>query len=499
MKENEIQTRAAQPDMREIATTEDGRDITRGYTDPMMLQAPSDQVLRLRGNGDYRLYKEVLRDDQVQSCLQQRMLAVRSKEWEVIAGGNKRQDKAAADFLKEQIDNISWDSVTGKMLFGVFYGYAVSECMWGRDGRFVTLDKVKVRDRSRFGYDGLGRLRMRTMSDPNGELLPDRKFWHFQTGADHDDEPYGLGLAHWLYWPVFFKRNDMKFWLTFLEKFGMPTAKGEYPNNASPHEKKRLLAALEAINTDSGVIVPEGMTISLIEAARSGTADYTSLYDRMDKAIAKITVGQTASTEGTAGKLGNEDLQGDVREDLVKADADLICESFNMNVARWLTQWNFEGAAIPKVWRRTEPDEDLSQAAQRDKNIYDMGFKPTLAHIQSTYGGDWIERSAEPALPDSVPSTPAPATEFAEGETSDLTEAQAAVLATAGNKSVEEMVGSIRGLLDEVDSLEQLQERLLETWPEMDAASSEFAEVMGNALFAASMAGRYDIIEGAVN
>ena len=37
------------------------------------------------------------------------------------------------------------------------------------------------------------------------------------------------------------------------------------------------------------------------------------------------------------GRLGNDDLQADVRLDLVKADADLICESFNQGPARWLT------------------------------------------------------------------------------------------------------------------------------------------------------------------
>jgi hypothetical protein len=33
---------ARRPDMREVATTRDGRDITRGYVDPMMIMQPSD-------------------------------------------------------------------------------------------------------------------------------------------------------------------------------------------------------------------------------------------------------------------------------------------------------------------------------------------------------------------------------------------------------------------------------------------------------------------------
>ena len=44
------------------------------------------------------------------------------------------------------------------------------------------------------------------------------------------------------------------------------------------------------------------MTIELIEAARSGTADYEALYERMDKAIAKVVLSQTMTTEDGASR-----------------------------------------------------------------------------------------------------------------------------------------------------------------------------------------------------
>lgn len=478
------------PEMREIATTLDGRDITRGYVDPLALAQPQDTVLLTRGGGDYNTYKELLRDDQVAATFHQRRLAVVSREWEALPGGERRQDKAAAEFLREQLEHIRWDAVTDKMLYGVFYGHAVAECLWARDGQRVVLDAVKVRDRKRFGFDNRGNLRLLTMAKPDGELLPERKFWAFQTGADHDDEPYGLGLAHWLYWPVFFKRNGIKFWLIFMEKFGQPTATGKFPQNATQTEKQRLLAALRAIHTDSGVILPEEMEIDLIEAARSGTADYAALCDRMDRAIAKVVLGQVASTEGTPGRLGNDELQQDVRLDLVKADADLVCDSFNRSVARWLTEWNYPNAAPPRVWRKVEDDEDLGRLAEREKIIFDMGFRPTLRHIQDTYGGEWEERQA------TVPPTDAPA--FAEGgakPAADAVDAQLEQLQQAGDAAVEQWVEQIRALVDEAQSLEELRDRLLELYPKMDPA--RFAEAMGDALAAAHLAGRYDILNGA--
>lgn len=190
------------PELREIATTGMGNDITRGFVDPMMLLRPQDSVLRLRG-GTHTLYAEVLRDDQVGACMAQRRLAVTSREWQVVAGGAQAIDEQAAEFLREQLLRIEFDRITDRMLYGIFYGYAVAECLWDKNGGKVSIGDIRVRDRRRFGWDGAGNLRLRTMSnvDP-GELMPPEKFWSYATGADNDDEPYGLGLAHWLYWPV---------------------------------------------------------------------------------------------------------------------------------------------------------------------------------------------------------------------------------------------------------------------------------------------------------
>lgn len=401
----------------EIATTRDGRDITRGFVDGLPLLPSTDRLLSLKGNGDLLIYQEVLRDEQVKACFEQRVRAVVSKPWEVKPGGEKRIDKQAALFIEEQLKKISFDSVTEKMLYGVFYGYAVAEALYAVEGSHVVLGSIKVRDRRRFGFAPDMSLRLRTSANPMGEELPDKKFWHFATGSDHDDEPYGLGLAHWLYWPVFFKRSGVKFWLVFLEKFGSPTAVGKYPSGTNKEDQDKLLSALQSIQTDSAIIFPEGMVAELLEAKRGGTADYTALYDRMDAAIARATLGQTASTQGTPGKLGNDDLQGDVRDDIVKADADLVCMSFNATVVKWLVEWNFPGAALPQVWRKCEDDEDANKQAERDEKISKMGFKPTLKYIQDKYGGEWVE--VKPSAAGNTPLQDGAVAEFAEAQSHD--------------------------------------------------------------------------------
>ena len=381
------------------------------------------------------------------------------------------------------------------------------------DGPYITIDQIKGRTRRRFRYGKDGDLRLLTHQNML-EGIPAEKpyFWDFCAGADNDDEPYGLGLAHWLYWPTLFKRNGIKFWLIFLEKFGMPTGVGRYDEGATDAEKSKLLAATRAIQTDSGIIMPKGMELELLEAKRSGTADYKSLIDTMDAAIQKVVLGQTASTQGTAGKLGNDELQADVRDDLIKADADLVCESFNLGPVAWLMAWNFPTAALPRVSRVTEAPEDLNQLADRDEKISRLGFKPSLKYIHDSYGGEWTEKEPSAPTQDNLvgsaiagPSFAQPGqvvldllrrhgVQFAEGGNGDdpsvpLSDQLDRRLRPTGQRWVEQ----VRALVDEAESLEDLEAKLLALAPDMSL--DDYADVFAQAMTAATLAGRYDVLQ----
>jgi phage gp29-like protein len=478
---------------REIATTADGIDITRGYTGPLL--TPYDSVLRARGGNDFVIYEQVLSDPEVKATFGQRQLAVTRCEWQVDAGGTKRIDKQAAEYVREQLgQRVAWDNITTKMLYGVFFGFAVAEVIYRRDGARVGLEAIKVRNRRRFRYAKDGGLRLLTMHSMTEGVPCERPyFWDFQVGADHDDEPYGQGLAHWLYWPVLFKRNGIKFWLTFLEKFGSPTAVGTYDRDATTEERSRLLAACRAVQTDAGIILPKGMEITLLEAARSGTSDYKTLHDTMDATIQKVVLGQTASTQGTAGKLGNDDLQGDVRDDIIKADADLVCESFNNGPARWLTEWNFPGAAIPRVYRVTEKAEDLSARAKRDKDLKDIGYRPKLATVEEVYGQGYEAVSVPAPVPVVAPDDPAAAFAAPAPRPPDREDQLTALLARQAQPMVDGWVERVEQLVQSAGSLEAIRDGLQAIAPQLGTA--EFAQVMAGAMSVAYVAGVGDAAE----
>jgi phage gp29-like protein len=388
------------PNLLEIASIKGSRDVTRGYVAAIGDYLPTqDELLLLKSGGDLKLYEQVAQDDQVKSCLQQRFRAVISKEWEVLPGGEKRIDKQAAEYVKAQLEAINWDSCSEKMLWGVHYGFSTAEVMWKKDGEKVGIANILVRDRRRFWFNADKRLTLRTYESPLGEVLPDKKFWHFSVGADHDDEPYGRGLAHWLYWPTFFKRNGVRWWMRYLELFASPARKGIYPSGATKQEKDVLWHALSSFGQDDRMMIPEGLDIEFLESSRNGTIDYKALCDQMDAAISKIILSQTMTTDNGSSRSQAEVHEG-VAESVTESDADLICDSFNNSVVRWLTDWNFPGAAYPKVWRKLESDPDVGVLADTDTKLQGLGISLKPEAIATRYGEEYIvpEQEDSPQL-----------------------------------------------------------------------------------------------------
>ncbi|MFQ1055276.1 DUF935 domain-containing protein [Gilliamella apicola] len=481
---------------RELAGTGDGNDITRPFVGP--LAQSDDSVLKNRGGGRLDIYKEVLNDDEVKSAFTQRQDAVISREWKVEPGGDKPIDIEAADAMSELLKSVGFDRVTKLMHYGVFYGYAVAELIYGIKDNLYWIDDIKVRDRRRFRFTPMGELRLLTPNNMHEGVACDAPyFWHYATGADHDDEPYGLGLAHWLYWPSFFKRNDIKFWLIFLEKFGMPTAVGKYSTGATPEQKRDLLSLTRAIQTDSGIIMPDGMTLELLQIARSGAGDYKAFYDSMNEAIRRVTVGQITSSGGASSSIGgDESLQAAVLSSIAKSDSDVMCESWNRGPGTWFTQMNFPGAAVPQVSRIFDEPEDLKSLSERDRNIIEStGYRPTLAHVQDTYGGEWEEK----------PQTQVVGTtqieknvEFAEQQQNNFAPVlQSNRLNSEIQPATNQWINQIKELVDSVQSLDELRDKLFELIPDMQL--DDYASVIAEALTAANLAGRNELIEDSNN
>jgi len=505
----EPERRPAAPPPREIASI--ASDPNRWfYGDRFPL---SDPILTTRGAGKgLALYDELERDPQVGCELGKRRMALLGREWSVDAGAEDPRAEAARDLVRRALDGARFNQGVEKLLDALLKGLAVVEVMWRRRGAEIMPFDLRGRDPRRFAWhvpaEGEPELRLLSRARPtDGDPVPPRKFVVHRFGAKYED-PWGLGLGSRLFWPVYFKRQGIGFWLSALEKFGQPTALGRYPAGASEAEQDKLLAALQAIASEAGVIVPDGMVVELVEAKRAGTFDaYESLARYMDEDISKVILGQTLTTSaGAAGSRALGQVHNEVRLEITKGDADLLSDTLNSGLVQWIVDLNVpgyaaSGLAYPRIWWDVSEPEDLVARAGRDEKVRRLGYRPTEEYIRDTYGEGW-EAEPRAAAP---PPTDLPALFAEAGRRSRAAQAAmvpevalAEQLGPAAARHTEAWLDQLKRAVDEVadrgGSLQEVADAMLRLYPAL--ATDGLAEVMAQALVVAHLTGRAEIADG---
>lgn len=483
----------------EIATVQ--RDITHPFFTSVMRQ--QDDTLLQRGGGKgLKIYDEIERDGEVYSALQKRKLAVIGRPWQVDPASDSARDKAAAEMVKRNLTRINFDTVTLNALDAILKGFSVGEIIWAQDGKEFIIDRILPRNARRFTFDLDYKPRMLTWQNLMvGEELPERKFIIHSFGGK-DGNPFGLGLGTRLFWPALFKRQDISSWLVFLDKFASPTAVGHYNPGAPQSDVDDLMEALESISQDTGIAIPEGMKISFLEAARSGGSDaYERMARYMDEQIEKIILGD-GSGKGSGGALAAAAItKKEVRIELVKADADLLSDTLNSTISRWLVEINMPGAGVPRISRIVEEPADLKEKSERDKNIHAIGYRPTLPYIHETYGGTWepVPAQGNVASTDRAAAAAELNPDFAEGELQRL--AGQIALESALTATIEDgaqklqplakaLLAPLMDALAKAGSFEEAFNAVAEAFPMMD--TDKLTELLGQAEFVSQMLGQND-------
>ena len=515
------ETVPARPDTAEIAAPQTGAAGIGEMIRPFLDQSPALGADPRRWKADpagVRAAQAALADPHARAVLDQRLDAVVAAPLDIEPGGAMRRDRQAADDLAQQMGAIEIDRVCRELLHAVWYGYAVAEAIWEIDGPRVRLADLRVRDPARFRWSVDGTPLLVTREQPRGAPLPPAKFVRLTQPRQHGGQPHGPGAAQWCLWPVWLKRQALRMWAIALEKFGAPTAVGRVSRTAAADEIDEMLGAMQAMAAGTGIVIPEGQSLELLDAARRAGGDYAAFVGAMDSMIADAVLGQRATSEIGPWR-GTADVQAKVLERLVAADARRLDATLRQSVAKWLTAWNHPGAAVPALRRDTAPPEDLEARARRDEIVArTAGLRPSLAYVVQTYGGEWEpvaepatapapgndRRLASPTDPPRPDPPPPPATaRNAGGNDPRETDDPVAAIAARTRKTVGPLIDAwadrIRDGIGDADTLAQARDRIDEALAWTDdprAHTPEVADAAGAlapALAAAQLAGRYDV------
>lgn len=409
--------------------TEVASRLSDPYAKPFMGVITTDDPLLLErggmGSSAAELYRDLLRDGKVYAGLQKRKLAVIGRQWTVEPATDSAKGQADAARVAEILAASGFDQLCNALLNALLMGWQPAEVIWGmQDGQIVPI-RYAARAQRRFAFvqdagDARPYLHLLTERDlQRGQRVPERKFIVHRVGSD-DDNPNGIGLGLQLYWPVFFKRKGVMAWNMLCERFGAPIPWGKYPGNASDKERATLFQGLQSMQTDGVIMTPEGANIALIETKLSGggQSSHQSLCNYMDDWVMEVILGQPPRSGGGGALAAAANEREDVRLEISQGDSDLLSETLNHSLLRWICELN--GFEPCRVWRRIEKEQDTKLEAETDAIIKGLGFKPSLKYIQAKYGEEWQEGTPAAPAPEPAPAPGIKPTEFAEGESDPI-------------------------------------------------------------------------------
>ena len=361
----------------------------------------------------YPLYRDLEeKDGQISSALETRKDGVLRRERKVVAASSSAEDQRHAEFAREVLSAIAgFENILCEMLDAAAYGLAVSEILWEQQGREVVIRDIKPRPQELFAFGEFGLPQTGPLRFANGSrvtslpararrggatagheslILPEHKFLTYSFRPRHGNRR-GRPLLRRVFWPSWFKRQDMKFWLKFIEK-GAGSVVVRYPQGSTDQDKQRALEAAEAINDETAVAIPENFQIvtELLDAARAGSTDtFLALADTLcNNEIARVILGQTLTQRGSEGggsrALG--EVHQEVRFEKIAADARDLMSVINDQLLRRLFLFNFGPDVKPPRWTiQLDPPADLASRISIDERLARLGVPFPLGYFQRTY------------------------------------------------------------------------------------------------------------------
>jgi phage gp29-like protein len=461
----------------ELATRDRSPDF---FSIAMSLPDP-DPVLRKLGK-DIKVYKELLADARVGPCVESRKAAVVSLEWAVSRGD---APAAQAKFVAKCLARLDVGSIIREILNAPLFGMAPLEVVWRRDGAATVPDKVVGKPIEWFTFDPENTLRLRTKTNLlQGEVLPEKKFLAPRYNATYDN-PYGERVLSRCFWPVAFKKGGLKFWLRFIEKFGSPWIIGKHPAQADKAAIRDLADALERAVQDAVLVIPEGSSADIVEAA--GKAGSSSLYKDLkatcDEDIAICILGQNLTTSVSGGSRAAAEVHERVRGEIKDGDKKIVAQTM-ATLIDWICELNFGPGDARPVFEMFEEEEVDQALATRDKTLVDTGQVVfTKKYFMKAYDLDDEDFEVVEDAEDKAEAKPA---EFREGapDIGGVAELPPEMLQGIAGK----LLAPVIDLVESAGSVEDIADRLHGVYPDMD--DETFEDLLTRAIFISAVWGR---------
>lgn len=440
------------------------------------------------------------------------------------------QETEALLKITEAVFNIpDLDDMLLDLLDGIGYGFSCVELTWGNvNGIWVPI-KCEHRPQSWFQTDLATRSIISLINKDdanNGEPL-----WPFGWIVHKHFAKSGYlaraGLFRVLAWPWLMKQYSLRDLAEYLEIYGLPIKIGKYPRSIPEEDKDNLQRAIQQLGRSVSGIMPDDMNIEFLKESLGSSDPFMGMINYCDETISRAILGQTLSSSTGATGMGSgvATLHGDVRQDLLEADAAQLASTLTkqlvypiMALNNWYTGRDFvfsfdtstpnnlnlfadsiqklvaAGVPISAEWVRKSAGipEPTSEEEIIGGTVTNANNPTSTTETGATdVGAINANNTDTPAIADNNTNSKAALKSAYNFEITTYPDAQVKRLDKEMSPLINAVLLKAKGLLDDSTTMEEFESKLLDWFPEAEAL--DMSAILENAFAATELAGRYEV------
>ena len=375
-----------------------------------------DEILQKKGVAIYDEMED--KDPHLYSVYQTRKKSIAMTPWDVIPADETPRALEIRDFIFDMLDGIkgSLTEDIQQLCDAIGKGFSILEIVWKLStkgkwkGKFIISELIFHKQRYWFFKDRRWHKAEETVylfgSKPtDAKPVPWEKIVHYAYNSN--DNMYGRAAFKPIYWFYWFKKEGWKSWIVFLNKYGTPTVLGTYPKTAKAADQSKLKEIVERIQEETGVIIPEGMKISFLEATHAGTASYKELNESVNAEESKAILGATQTVEeGKRGSYALSRSHSEVRRERVEADAVEISDVIQEQIVKRAVDFNYETEVYPQFIMKVFAGRDTGIPSRPRKKdpIAKLPEAPVGAPVEAPVADEGMP--AKPVIPEEPTGMP---------------------------------------------------------------------------------------------
>jgi len=340
---------------------------------------------------DYSVPQQMMSDSQVYAAMQLKIDLIIGNGWKLVTQDENQEEVTEEmmlyldSWMEEPLDLMIEDMVKNSYQFG----FSITEKVFKlRDNNYLMIDKLKTTHPGSWTLhtDKLGNVVRfeQTGIDGDRDINPNSLI-HFKNNPQWQN-PYGTSDLESVFAEWFSKRQVLRYYSIFMEKYASPTPVGKYKTGTPNARITDFFNVLKKFQAKTAIVHPDAMELEFLETKSNGEV-YQKALNHFNMAIGRgLLVPDLLGFTGSESQAGGSQALGREQMDVffkhLERRRQQIERAINRHVIQPMLFWNYGQMPNPPKFKFNPIAED------------DLQWRVT-SFLESVKAGKWTVSDEE--------------------------------------------------------------------------------------------------------